>query len=424
MKIAIVGSGGREHALGWKLSQSPGCTGLYFLPGNGGTSQLGTNIPVKVNEISRLVETIRDLGIGLVVIGPEEPLVLGLADELRKKGIPAVGPDSWCSQLEGSKSFAKAFMQRHQIPTAGYRIFYHQDRQELERFLHASAYPLVMKADGLAAGKGVIIPTSYEEASEAVRLYFDNRQFGSAGTTLVIEEFMAGEEATLFVLTDGIRWKLLPVAQDHKRIGDGDTGKNTGGMGAYAPAPVVDDHLLKQIEQTIVKPTIEGLASEGHPYNGILYVGLMITPEGPKVVEYNVRFGDPECQVEMMLVESDLLPVMTGIANFSLPDQIQIKPGYASVVVAAAAGYPDEYEKGNRIRFDGADSDHRVIFHAGTQLSDNGVVTSGGRVLNSCAYGPTLEESLKAAYDHLKTVSFEGMHFRHDIGKKGLNRLI
>lgn len=423
MKLLIIGSGGREYALGWKLASSATPTKLYFAPGNGGTPEFGENIPIKANEIKALARFAEEKKIDLTIVGPEEPLVLGIVDTFRKRKLPIFGPDRYCSSLEGSKIFAKAFMDRHKIPTAGYWVFESAEQEKLITFLKNATFPIVLKADGLAAGKGVIIPLNLDEALQAVHLYFDSKSFGLAGEKVVVEEFMEGEEATVFVLTDGTNYRIFPAAQDHKRIGDGDTGKNTGGMGAYAPAPVCTPEVMKIVDEKIIKPTLAGLRSENHPYTGILYVGLMITSAGPKVVEYNVRFGDPECQVEMMLLETDLLKLMKEVAAGTLKSEVTFRKGYASVVVAAANGYPDTYEKGKEIKFSSKDNPDKRIFHAGTKLSAGKVTTDGGRVLGIVGYGVSLEKSLERAYQHIKTVSFDGMIYRRDIGKKGIEAI-
>ncbi|MCA0447361.1 MAG: phosphoribosylamine--glycine ligase [Bacteroidetes bacterium] len=423
MKILIIGSGGREYAIGWKLALSEIPTKLYFAPGNGGTPYYGENVPIKANEIKALARFAEEKKIDLTIVGPEEPLVLGIVDTFRKRKLAIFGPDRYCATLEGSKIFAKSFMDRHKIPTAGHWVFEASEKEKLISFLKTSTFPIVLKADGLAAGKGVIIPQNLEEALNAVQLYFDQKSFGNAGDKVVVEEFMDGEEATVFVLTDGTTYRVFPAAQDHKRIGDGDTGKNTGGMGAYAPAPVCTPEIMKIVDDTIIKPTLDGLRSENHPYTGILYVGLMITDDGPKVVEYNVRFGDPECQVEMMLLETDLLKLMEEVADGKLKSEIQFRNGFASVVVAAAKGYPDAYEKGKEITFTSKDNPDKRIFHAGTKLAGGKVVSDGGRVLGIVGFGDTLEKSLERAYQHIKTVSFDGMIYRKDIGKKGIEAL-
>ena len=418
--VLIIGSGGREHSIGWKMAQSPFVNQIYFIPGNAGTATFGRNVELFPNNFKEISEFVRVNKIDLTVVGPEEPLVNGIVDYFEKEGLLIFGPDKYCAQLEGSKVFSKSFMNKYRIPTAAHEVFTKDQEMELIEYLELSSFPVVLKADGLAAGKGVIIPTKLPEALAAVKIYFDDNAFGDAGSVLVVEEFMDGEEASLFVLTDGINYRLFPVAQDHKRIGDGDTGKNTGGMGAYAPAPIVTPDLLEIIEKDIVIPSLEGMRKEGHPYSGILYIGLMITTKGPKVVEYNVRFGDPECQVEMALLETDLFTLCEEVAKKNLTNELKLKNGFAASVVVASKGYPDTYEKGKVISFAQPDSDNKFIFHAGTKFVNGNITSNGGRVLNIVGVGETLQDSLNSTYEHLKSVSFDGMVYRTDIGKKGL----
>ena len=420
--VLVIGSGGREHSLGWKLSQSPSVGKIFFIPGNSGTAAIGENVEKLSNNFDEIITFVRENKIELTIVGPEDPLVNGIVDHFESEGLLIFGPSKFCAQLEGSKVFSKSFMNKYKIPTASHEVFTKAQEMELIEYLELCSYPIVLKADGLAAGKGVIIPSTLPEALAAVKVYFDDNTFGDAGSTLVVEEFMDGEEASLFVLTDGKNYRLFPVAQDHKRIGDGDTGKNTGGMGAYAPAPIVTTDLLKQIEKEIVVPSLNGMRSENHPYTGILYIGLMITAKGPKVVEYNVRFGDPECQVVMSLLESDLYVLCEEVAKKNLISKLSLRKGFAASVVLASKGYPDVYEKGKTILFSKPDSENQFIFHAGTKTVNGKVTTNGGRVLNVVGVGATLQECLNAAYEHIKSVSFEGMNYRSDIGKKGLRQ--
>ena len=419
-KILIIGSGGREHAIGWKLAQSPLVEKIFFAPGNAGTELLGQNVPIAFDQISELLSFAKNNKIELTIVGPEIPLVLGITDLFENGGLKIFGPSKFCAQLEGSKSFSKSFMKKYNIPTASHEVFTKENLSDLTTYLEEGEFPIVLKADGLAAGKGVIIPNNLPEALDAVKEYFIDQSFGNAGHTVVVEEFMKGEEASLFVLTDGKNYRLFPAAQDHKRIGENDTGKNTGGMGAYAPAPIITKELLDIIEKTIVIPSLEGMISEGHPYRGILYVGLMITNNVPKVVEYNCRFGDPECQIEMALTESDLFPILMEVAEHNLTSELKIKNGFASDVVLSAKGYPDKYEKDKVLEFRSKDTDDQFIFHAGTVKKGNQIYTNGGRVLNCVGVGKTLQESLDKAYSHISSVYFDGMYYRKDIGKKGL----
>lgn len=418
--VLIIGSGGREHALGWRLAQSPLVGEIYFAPGNGGTPQIGKNIKLDLKNFQQIYSFCLDVKIDLIVVGPEDPLVDGIVDFFREKDIPIFGPDKYCAQIEGSKRFAKELMIQNNIPTAMYNIFKKEEKNALISYLRSITYPHVFKADGLAAGKGVIIVEDEKAALDAVSIYFESNQFGAASDQVVLEEFMVGEEASLFVLTDGFNYRIFPAAQDHKRIFDNDLGKNTGGMGAYAPTPVLNENMLKEVEVTIVQPTLKAFQQAGHPYTGILYIGLMITSEGAKVVEYNCRFGDPECQVEMMLMDGDLYCLLEEVATGHLTSSLKIKPGFCTTVVGASKGYPDEYEKGKLISFRPVNPDRQMIFQAGTTLVDHHTISSGGRVINATGYGDSLLSSIHEAYQALACVSFEGMVYRKDIGKKGL----
>ncbi len=422
-RILVIGSGGREHALLHALAQSPRKPELLCAPGNAGTELLAENIPVAADDIEGILRLAKDRAVDMVVIGPEVPLVLGLADRLNEAGVAAIGPSAAAAQLEGSKAFAKDFMARHAVPTAASQTFELDDVDEAKAYLAKHALPIVLKADGLAAGKGVIIAVSQEEAEAGLIALFDGA-FGGAGARVVIEEFMQGEEASVFVLTDGRDYILLATAQDHKRIGEGDTGPNTGGMGAYAPASIVTDELMASIEEQIIRPVLEGMAEEGHPYRGILYVGLMITSVGPKVVEFNCRFGDPETQVVLPLLETDLLDVFEAMVEERIAGiDIRLKDGAASCVVLASEGYPGSYEKGKEINgFDEA-SKHAIVFHAGTKKDGDRIVTNGGRVLGITGLGEGLQEALNNAYVAADAIHFGGKTLRRDIGQKGLSHL-
>lgn len=425
MRILIVGNGGREHALGVALAQSPKQPELFFAPGNAGTARIGTNLEVSAANVQGLLEAVKSIKIDLTVVGPEIPLVAGLTDVLREAGHRVVGPSAAAAQLEGSKAFAKRFMARYGIPTAGYRVFKREDQETALRFIEVHPTPLVVKASGLAAGKGAVVCFTREEALDTVRDMLGGATFGEATDSIVVEEFMQGEEASLFVLTDGMRYTLLAPAQDHKRIGEGDTGLNTGGMGAYAPAPIVTGRILTQVCRDIVEPTLGGMQAEGHPFSGILYVGLMLTPTGPKVVEYNCRLGDPETQAVLPLLDSDLLPVFESIADGSLhPAPIHMKAKHAATVVLASGGYPGPYATGKRVR--GLEEAEAVpnayVFHAGTRLQDGKVYTSGGRVLAVTGLGDTLEDALATAYRAAGYISFEGRYLRRDIGHRATRK--
>jgi phosphoribosylamine---glycine ligase len=425
VKILIVGSGAREHAICWKLRQSSQVTQLLCAPGNAGIEQLAESVPIKVHEIESLVRFAKKERVDLTVVGPEQSLALGIVDAFENNGLTIFGPTKAAAQLESSKIFAKDFMKRHSIPTSRYRSFGPSDEDSVRQFVESLTGPLVVKADGLAAGKGVIICPTKQEAMSAFRSMTHDKAFGSAGERVVVEEFMTGEEASFFVITDGERFAPLAPAQDHKRILDGDKGKNTGGMGAYAPAPILNKSLADRVIKEIVIPTIRGMKSEGSPFVGCLYVGLMITAKGPKVVEYNCRFGDPEAQVIIPLMDADLAQVLYSAATRNLnPADVRQHPASAVCVVMASQGYPDEYEVGKKIF--GLDKivpeDGVVVFHAGTQKERDSIVTSGGRVLGVTAigYDHALEETIRSAYSAVEKITFDGAYFRGDIGKKAL----
>lgn len=422
MRILIIGSGGREHALAWALHDSPTPTTLFIAPGNGGTHEVGSNVDLEVSNDGEVIRFVTEEGIDLVVIGPEQPLVDGLADALRGSGTPVVGPSAAAAQLEGSKAFSKDFMARNGIPTAAYRSFQRGDLDAALAFVREEGAPIVVKASGLAAGKGAIVCETLHDAENAVRELLGEGRLGDAASTVVIESFMEGEEASLFVLTDGEDFVLLPTAQDHKRIGEGDTGPNTGGMGAYAPAPVMTQERIDHSVERIVKPTLKGMKDEGHPYQGILYVGLMITQEGPKVVEYNCRLGDPETQVVLPMLDCDVAKLFHSLATGDLASfNMSTHEGASACVVMASGGYPGSYTKGKEIAgLSAGDDDGVVVFHAGTKRSDDGWVTSGGRVLAVSARGEDLKQALDRAYARLETIGFEDAVWRSDIGHRGL----
>lgn len=427
MKVLVVGSGGREHAICWALNNSPLSPDLFIAPGNPGMSALGKMVPIGVSEHEALLAFAKEEEIDLTVIGPEQPLVDGIVDKFEAAGLAIFGPSAAAAELEGSKAFSKAFMARHAIPTAAHRTFNVDQYDEAREYLKEMGSPVVMKASGLAAGKGVLMCMTDQEAVEGLDALMKEQRFGDAGTSVVIEAFMEGEEASLFALTDGESYVTLAAAQDHKRIGDGDVGPNTGGMGAYAPAPIITPDLLEDVCRHIVEPTLKGMAEEGRCYRGILYLGLMITAEGPKVVEYNCRFGDPETQVVLPLLKTDLLDLMlrysTGGGKGLTVEQ---HPGAAACVVMASGGYPGSYPKGKEITgLEKAEEVGEVIvFHAGTRFGDSGQIeTAGGRVLGITATGDELSDALNLAYQAIGKISFEGMQFRRDIGKKGLARL-
>ena len=422
MNILLVGSGGREHALAWKIAQSPLVTRLVAAPGNPGMAKHAELRPeFKVTDAEALAALAREMKADLVVVGPESALAEGLADRLNAAGIPCFGPTAKAAQLETSKAFSKAFLQRHNIPTAGYGVY--EDVAQAKAALNSYSAPYVIKADGLAAGKGVAISPDRQDAEAEIERMLGGR-FGSAGSRVVIEEFMDGEEGSLFALCDGQRAVLFGGAQDHKRAFDGDLGPNTGGMGAYSPAPVFTPELVQQADELVVQPTIQQMAAEGAPYRGVLYAGLMATSEGPKVVEFNARFGDPECQVLMMRFDGDILPLLLACARGDLTKAPapRFKDGTVICVVMAAKGYPDSPLEGSVIR--GADQDfgpHVQVFHAGTRKRDDGtLVAAGGRVLNVCAYGSDIAEARARAYEAIARIDWPGGFNRTDIGWRAL----
>lgn len=423
LTILLVGSGGREHALAWKIAQSPLCGRLVAAPGNPGIEAVAELRAVKATDADGLVALAQEIGADLVVVGPESALEVGLADKLAQVGVPCFGGSQRAAQLETSKAFTKDFCQRHGLPTAAYGVF--TDAASAGAFLDTLEAPFVIKADGLAAGKGVVIAADRAEADAAVLEMLGGR-FGSAGARVVIEEFMHGEEASLFALSDGKTAVLFGAAQDHKRAYDGDEGPNTGGMGTYSPPPVLTDALIEQAWRELVEPTVKGMAEEGNPYVGVLYAGLMLTPQGPKLVEYNARFGDPECQVLMLRLESDIVPLLLAAAKGELSEAEppRWRDEAAICVVLAAEGYPDAPKTGGVIQGAEADYGHEAeIFHAGTTRDVDGRLTaSGGRVLNVCALGATLHEARDVAYAALGTVSLEGGFYRSDIGWRALSQ--
>lgn len=420
MKVLIVGSGGREHALVWKMSQSEQVSQVFAAPGNGGMKKHAELVSLKTHE--EILNFVKERQIDLTVIGPEIPLVEGLVDKLDTAGVKSFGPTAAAAALEGSKAFAKDFMKRHQIPTSASETF--TEVQPALDYLQTLPAPYVIKADGLAAGKGVLICDSLEKAQASVKDMLENKTFGEASNKIVIEEFMQGEEASCFAITDGKDFILFPSCQDHKRIGELDTGLNTGGMGAYTPAPVVTPEMEQKIIEQIVKPTINGMSKEGHPYKGVLYIGLMIIDGQPRVVEYNCRFGDPECQPLMMKLKSDLFPLLMAVSDGTLARQ---KPEWneesVACIVLASEGYPGSYEKGriiSGIDAQSEDSSPWSVFHAGTCLDGSVYRTNGGRVLGVTAMGKTLEMALDEAYKAVRRIHWDGMNYRRDIGLKGL----
>ncbi len=437
MTILLLGSGGREHAIARSLAASPRCARLFIAPGNAGTAACGTNIELETGNFAAIRAFVLSHHIGLVVVGPEEPLVKGLVDffeaDTELKFVPVVGPSQAGARLEGSKDFAKAFMSRHSIPTAAYRTFAREELAAGRDFLRTLQPPYVLKADGLAAGKGVVICPSLGEAEAELEAMLGGK-FGGAGARVVVEEFLSGIECSVFVATDGADYRILPVAKDYKRVGEGDTGPNTGGMGAVSPVPFADPRteagagFMARVEERIIRPTVAGLAAEKIPYRGFLFIGLMNVGGEPYVIEYNVRMGDPETEVVFPRITSDAVELMTAIATGKLADyQLEVSPQVAATVVCTSAGYPGEYKKGYPIllpdaapgALDAAASPatDAIVFHAGTAAQENRIVTAGGRVLAVTGLGATLDDALAAAYATVGQISFEGMNFRRDIGQ-------
>ena len=427
MNVLVIGGGGREHALVWKIAQSPLVQAIYCAPGNPGIGRLAECVKVNPRDFEGLARFAREKDVDLTVVGPEDPLTGGIVDHFAAGGLRVFGPTAAAARLEGSKSFAKSFMKRHGVPTADYAEFDTADGAI--GYVHKKGAPIVVKADGLAAGKGVTVARDVAEAEAAIREAMVNRVFGEAGSRVVIEECMEGEEASVLAFCDGKTFATMMPSQDHKPAFDDDTGPNTGGMGAYAPAPVATAEVMDEVARTVLRPIVEGMAEEGAPYRGVLYAGLMIGPKGraraARVVEINCRFGDPETQVVLPLMTNDIVPVMLACCEGTL-DRAEIKwsSGACVSVVMASGGYPKEYEKGKAIRGirEAEEEEGVIVFHAGTTERDGQLVTNGGRVLNVTAMGPDIVSAIETAYRGVRRISFEGAHFRTDIGKKALHR--
>ena len=423
MKVLVIGGGGREHALVWKIAQSELVSKVFCAPGNPGTAELAQNVEIAVDDLQGLLAFAQKEGIGLTVVGPELPLSLGLVDLFEEHGLKVFGARKNAAIIEASKAFSKDLMQKYNVPTAAYGVF--TEVEPAVAFIDRTGIPIVIKADGLAAGKGVIIAGSREEAVATVTDMLSGNAFGAAGSRVVVEEFLRGEEASFLAFTDGVRIIPLASAQDHKAVFDGDQGPNTGGMGAYSPAPVVTPAIHEKAMAEVMRRTVDGMAAEGRPYRGVLYAGLMIDGDSVKTLEFNARFGDPECQPLLMRMKSDIVPILLATAAGNLEGvEIEWHDKAAVCVVLAAPGYPGDYVKGDRIAGlgDAAKVEDLVVFHAGTKGTQGGVVTNGGRVLGVTALGSSVQEAIARAYQGVDLISWPGMHFRRDIGAKAINR--
>jgi phosphoribosylamine---glycine ligase len=416
MNVLIIGSGGREHAIAWKVKQSPRLTKLYISPGNAGTEACGENVPMNVSDHAAVVAFCKDEQIDLVIVGPEVPLAAGISDALSGAGIRCFGPKQAAARIEASKVFAKDFMTRYRIPTARYAMFTQLD--EAIRYVESAGYPIVIKASGLAAGKGVILPDTVEEARSTLKAILMEKTFGEAGNEIVVEERLVGQEVSLMAFSDGISIVPMIPAQDHKRLLDGDEGPNTGGMGAYAPAPIITAEMMDEAVRTVLRPAIDGLRQEGMPFVGVLYAGLMLTSGGLRVLEFNSRFGDPETQAVLPLLETDLLDIAEACTNGTLADiAIRWKDGAAVCVVLASHGYPEKAVSGKELTL-GMLPENVVCFHAGTKTDNGNIITAGGRVLGLTAWANNIESAIETVYSNVSNVSFEGMQYRKDIAQR------
>lgn len=416
MKVLVIGSGGREHALVWKIVQSPQVEKVYCAPGNPGTAEIAENVAISPMDFDKQVRFVIENHIDLTVVGPEDPLVSGIVDVFEENNLKIFGPDKNAAQLEGSKSFSKNLMKKYGIPTADYEVF---DSPVTARnhLKQQAKYPLVLKASGLAAGKGVLICMDYQDAENGISQIMEDKAFGSAGDSMIVEEFLEGEEVSIFAISDGQDYQLFSPAQDHKKVFEGDAGKNTGGMGAYAPAPIATDDFMAKVKSNILDPTFDAMRKEGMPYKGLLYFGLIVTEQGIRVLEYNCRFGDPETEVILPLLQSDLVPLLMASIDGNMKSQdVELYDGFSIDVVLASGGYPDQYEKGKSIRgLESFDPDV-IVFHAGTKNDHNQLVTNGGRVLNIVSKGDDFFKIREDIYKNIKKIKFDEMHYRKDIG--------
>ena len=421
MNILVVGSGGREHALIWKIAKSRKVKKLFCAPGNPGIAQIAECVNIKADDISGLRDFASKEKIDLTIVGPEAPLTLGIVDSFEEKGLKIFGPSKKAAEIESSKAFAKKLMQEYSIPTSGYKIF--KNPKDAKDYIKEQNFPLVIKADGLAAGKGVIICKTEDEAKDAIRLVMEKKVFGKAGDRVVVEEFLKGEEVSFLAITDGKSVVPLPPCQDHKAVFDGDKGPNTGGMGAYSPAPIITPKLKQEIMNSIMIPTVKAMAKEGRPYKGILYAGLMITKDGPRALEFNCRFGDPETQPIMMRLRNDLVDVLSAAVDGKLSKiKLNCDNRFALCVVMSSKGYPEDYQKCKEIKGidEAAKLKEVVVFHAGTAIIDNTLVTAGGRVLGVTAMGVGVKRTINKAYEAVSKIKWEGVHYRKDIGEKAI----
>ena len=422
MRVLVIGNGGREHALVWKIKQSPKVKAIFCAPGNAGTSEIAENVPIAADDIEGLLQFALNKGIELTVVGPEQPLVMGIVDQFNEKGLRIFGPNAHAAELEGSKSFSKNIMNKYGLPTAEYKNF--SSAKEADEYINDKSCPLVVKADGLAAGKGVLLCRTTEEALIAVNTIMKNRFFGAAGDQIVIEEFLEGQEISVLAFSDGKTVLLMDSAQDHKAAFDGDKGPNTGGMGAYSPASVFTEVMQQKVRDKIMLPMVRAMKQEGRPYKGVLYAGLMLTKIGPQILEFNARFGDPETQPLLVRMDSDIIPIFEACIDGTL-DQCQLnwKDKSSVCVVMAASGYPDSYEKGKFISgLKNANSiPEVVVFHAGTKKQNGKIVTNGGRVLGVTATGENTSNAIERAYEAVNQITWEGIHFRKDIGYRAIS---